>query len=429
MVMTAKSAVRGRQRTGAIAAIVGLSVALFAGCGGDSGGPTALKWFIAIQPGGSIQKVAETCSKQSGGKYEIELELLPTDASQQREQLVRRLGAEDSSIDLVGMDVVWTAEFANAGWIRKWDEADAKPVTKDVFPPVVETASFEGNLYGAPFNTNTELLWYRKDMVPKPPETWDEMIDMAEEIGPGKGGTIEVQANRYEGFTVWANAMIESAGGQVLKSPTEVSLEEGPTTAGITPMGRLARSSAAATNLSTSDEDTARLGFEAGSAFMVNYTFAYGSAKENAPDVARQMGAARYPGIDKGTESKPPLGGFNLGVSEFSENPELAFDAAKCLSAPEQQLTVTELDGLPPPRANLYTDKAVTTAFPGFAKLVRESIETAGPRPVTPAYQDVSIAIQTALHPPDKIDPEDPKPSYDELFDDVEKGVKREGLL
>lgn len=427
--MTAKSAVRGRKRTGAIAAIVGLSVALLVGCGGDSGGPTALKWFIAIQPGGSIQKVAEECSKQSGGKYEIELELLPTDASQQREQLVRRLGAEDSSIDLVGMDVVWTAEFANAGWIRKWGPADAKAVTKDVFPPVIETASFEGNLYGAPFNSNTELLWYRKDMVPEPPETWDEMIDMAEEIGADKGGVVQVQANRYEGFTVWANAMIESAGGQILKSPTEVSLEEEPTTAGIKPMGRLANSSAAPPNMSTSDEDTARLGFEGGSAFMVNYTFAYGSAKENAPDVAKQMGAARYPGIIKGKESKPPLGGFNLGVSQFSEQPELAFEAAKCLTAPKQQLTVTELDGLPPPRSNLYTDKVVTTAFPGFAKLVRESIETAGPRPVSPAYQDVSIAVQTALHPPDKIDPEDPKPTYDELYDDVDKGVKREGLL
>ncbi|MBK5232027.1 MAG: ABC transporter substrate-binding protein [Thermoleophilia bacterium] len=429
--MTAKSAVGGWTRKGAAAgiAIFGLSVALLAGCGGDSGGPVALKWFIAIQPGGSIQEVAETCSKQSGGKYEIELELLPTDASQQREQLVRRLGAKDSSIDLIGMDVVWTAEFANAGWIRKWDPVDEKIVTKDVFPPVIETATFEGDLYGAPFNTNTELLWYRKDMVPKPPETWDEMIDMAEEIGPDEGGTVQVQASRYEGYMVWANAMIESAGAQILKSPTEVSLEEGPTTEALKPMGRLARSSAAPPNMSTSDEDTSRLGFEGGSAFMTNYTFAYGSALENAPDVAKQMGAARYPGVTKGVESKPPLGGFNLGVSEFSEQPDLAFDAAKCLTAPEQQLVVTELDGLPPPRSNLYTNKKVTKAFPGFAPLVRESIESAGPRPVTPAYQDVSIAVQTALHPADKIDLEDTKPNYDELFEDVDKGVKREGLL
>jgi len=426
--MTA-SAVRGWKRIGAAAALVGISVALFAGCGGDDGGGKSLTWFIAIQPGGSVQKVAEKCSADSGGKYDIDLEFLPTDASQQREQLVRRLGAEDSSIDIVGMDVVWTAEFANAGWIRKWSGADAKVVTKDVFPPVIETASFEGDLYGAPFNSNTQLLWYRKDMVPKPPETWDQMIDMAEKIGPDNGGQVQVQSNRYEGFTAWTNAMIESAGTQVLSSPTEVDLAEAPTEAALAPMGRLANSSAAPSNLSTSDEDTARLGFEGGSAFMVNYTFAYGSALANAPDVAKNMGAARYPGINEGEESKPPLGGFNLAVSEFSEQPELAYEAVKCLTAPEQQLTVTELDGLPPPRANLYTDPKVKKAFPGFADLVKESIETAGPRPVTPAYQDVSLAIQAALHPPTQIDAEDPKPSYDKLKDYVERGVKREGLL
>ena len=50
----------------------------------------------------------------------IKPEFLPTDASQQREQLVRRLGAEDSSIDIIGMDVIWTGEFANAGWVEEW---------------------------------------------------------------------------------------------------------------------------------------------------------------------------------------------------------------------------------------------------------------------------------------------------------------------
>ncbi len=402
----------------------------FTGCGGDDGGgPVELKWFIAIQPGGSIQKVAETCSKESGGKYKIALELLPTDASQQREQLVRRLGAEDPSIDLIGMDVVWTAEFANAGWIRPWKGADARAATKGVFPPVVETASFDGELYGAPFNSNTQLLWYRTDLVDKPPETWNQMIEMAEKLGRGDGGTIQLQANRYEGFTVWANAMIESAGTQVLSGPTSVELKEKPTSVALESMGRLSRSSAAPTNLTTSDEDTARLGFETGSAFMVNYTFAYGSAKENAPKVAENMGAARYPGIVEGRESKPPLGGFNLGISSYSKNADLAYEAANCLTAPAQQLVVTELDGLAPARADLYDDPKVKEAFPGFADLVRESIRSAGPRPVTPAYQDVSLSIQSALHPPTKIDPDDVGPSYDELKDKVEKGVKREGLL
>lgn len=421
----------GRRRaclaTVACAAVLGAGI--LSGCGGDEGGPVSLKWFIAIQPGGSIQKVAETCSKESGGKYDIDLELLPTDASQQREQLVRRLGAEDSSIDLIGMDVVWTAEFANAGWIRKWTGADAKEVSRGVFKPVLETASFDGDLYGAPFNSNTQLLWYRKDLVPKPPETWDEMVHMAEKLGPAHGGQIQLQSNKYEGFTVWANAMIESAGTQILSGPDTVDLAEGPTEKALASMGLMANSSAAAPNLTTSDEDTSRLGFEAGAAFLVNYTFAYGSAKENAPDVAKNMGAARYPGVVPGRQSKPPLGGFNLGISSYSKHPELAYDAAKCLTAPKQQLTVTELDGLAPARSGLYDTKVVKKAFPGFAGLVKESIETAGPRPVTPAYQDVSLAVQDALHPPTKIDPDDPGPAYDELKDKVEQGVKREGLL
>ena len=223
--------------------------------------------------------------------------------------------------------------------------------------------------------------------------------------------------------------MLESAGTQVLSRPTEVDLEQDPTEQALAAMGLMANSSAAAPNLTTSDEDTSRLGFEAGAAFMLNYTFAYGSALENAPDVAKDMAAARYPGVIPGRPSKPPLGGFNLGVSSFSENPELAKEAAKCLTAPKQQLTVTELDGLAPARSGLYDTKVVRKAFPGFADLVRESIETAGPRPVTPAYQDVSLAIQSALHPPTKIDPEDPAPAYDELDEKVEQGVKREGLL
>ena len=90
---------------------------------------------------------------------------------------MRRLGAEDSSIDIVGMDVIWTGEFANAGWVEEWTGALKKQVTEKVFPNVIETASFEDKLYAAPFNTNTQLLWYRKDLVKKPPKTWDEMID------------------------------------------------------------------------------------------------------------------------------------------------------------------------------------------------------------------------------------------------------------
>jgi len=421
---------RGTAKALSCLAVLALVAAGLAACGGSSegSGPRELTFFVAIQPGGSIEEVSKRCSEESGGKYTITPEFLPTDASQQREQLVRRLGAEDSSIDIVGMDVIWTGEFANAGWVEKWKGGLKKQVTEKVFPNVIETASFEGDLYAAPFNTNTQLLWYRKDLVPKPPKTWDEMIDQAEKLK--EAGTIQVQANRYEGFMVWANALIESAGTSILSGPETVDLEQGPTEKALAVMGRLANSSAAPPSLSTSDEDSARLGFEAGeSAFMINYTFAFGSAQEEAPEIGKKMGFARFPRVDANKPSKPPLGGFNLAVSSFSKNKDVDFEAAACLADKKSQLTAVELDGLPPSRSDLYTNKAVTKAYPSFAGLVKESIEGAGPRPTSPAYQDVSLAVQRSLHPPDKIDSEDTESIYDELDANLEDAVKREGLL
>ncbi|HEU4461702.1 MAG TPA: ABC transporter substrate-binding protein [Solirubrobacterales bacterium] len=418
--------------TRALICLTGLALAAvgLVACGGgsDASGSRDLTFFVAIQPGGTIEKVSERCSEESNGKYTITPEFLPTDASQQREQLVRRLGAEDSSIDIVGMDVIWTGEFANAGWVEEWTGAEKKAVTENVFPNVIETASFDGKLYAAPFNTNTQLLWYRKDLVKKPPTTWDQMIEEAE--GLKEAGTIQVQANRYEGYMVFVNALIESAGTEILSGPEEVDLEQQPTEKALEVIGKLASGSAAPPSLSTSDEDSARLGFEAGeSAFMTNYTFAYASAQAEAPDIGKVMGFARFPRVEANEPSKPPLGGFNLAVSAFSENKDVAFEAAACLANDVSQKTAVELDGLPPSRSDLYTDKAVTKAYPGFAQLVKESIEASGPRPTTPAYQDVSLAVQRSLHPPDKIDPNDTESIFEELKENVEDAVKREGLL
>jgi multiple sugar transport system substrate-binding protein len=404
-----------------------VAVTLAACGGGDSGGARTLNFFIFNEPGGGPQKVAEECSQQSGGKYDIEFQYLPSRADQQREQLVRRLGAEDDSIDLIGMDIIWTGEFANAGWLAPVPDAIQGPVTEKVFEPMLATSRFRDRLYAVPWWSNTQLLWYRKDKVDQVPETWDDMIEQAEQ----QKTDIEVQANRYEGLVVWTNAMLLSAGGRFLSGPTTMSLEEEPTKRALSIMGRLGTSSAAAPGIDTSNEDSARLAFEAGTAnFMVNYPFVYASAKDNAPDVFKNIGAAKYPKVDAGRDSRPPLGGINIGVSAFSDKQDIAWEAVQCLIKPENQLTIAELGGLPPVREDLYDKPEIDKIYPGFADQIRESIATAGPRPSeSPAYQDLSLAIQRGVHPVTEIDPQDPEETYQNLRDLVEQAIKREGLL
>jgi multiple sugar transport system substrate-binding protein len=401
-------------------------------CGGGSGSGrgTQLSWFVGNQPGGAVQALAKTCSQQSGGRYSINVSLLPNASDQQREQLVRRLGANDSSLDLLGLDVVWTGEFANAGWIRPVPAATAKVVSKNVFGSVLQTARFKNRLYTVPIWSNTQLLWYRKDRSPKPPTTWDQMIAAGEKLGRSKG-QIQVQANRYEGLVVLVNQLIESAGTHILAGPKKIQLDKAPTERALAILGRLSRSSDAPSNLTTSTEDTARMGFEDGSsAFMVNYPFVYTSAKSNAPAVFKQMRAAVLPRVDANRPSAPPIGGINLGVSSYSKHAALAFEAARCLSRPANQLKVTELEGLPPVRSDLYDSPQIKKAYPGFGNLIRQSIENAAPRPSeSPAYQDLSLAIQRAVHPTTGIDPNNVDPTYNNLRSLVLEAIDRKGLL
>jgi multiple sugar transport system substrate-binding protein len=432
-----------RARRGFIAtAVVAVAVTL-AACGSDTSstnGPVTLRWFIFNEQSGAPPKIAQRCSQQSGGRYTIKFELLPSQADQQREQLVRRLGAQDSTMDLLGMDVVWTGEFANAGWLRPVPAAEAKAVSENVFQSVLATARFKNRLYTVPIWSNTQLLWYRRDRVRNPPKTWNEMIDQGERLGPGRG-RIEVQANRYEGLVVLANQLIESAGTSILSGPTTEKLDKAPTERALHILGRLSHSKVAAPDLTTSTEDTARLGFEgptddpdgpqSTASFMINYPYVYPSAKSNRPNtVFPHIAAAKYPQVDPDKPSKPPIGGINIGVSAYSKHPQLAFEAVRCLVKPENQLEVATLGGLPPVRADLYDRPAIEKIYPGFANLIRTSIQDAAPRPsISPAYQDLSLAIQRALHPTTKIDPSNVEPTYDELRDKVRQAIKREGLL
>jgi multiple sugar transport system substrate-binding protein len=408
------------------------SVLVMAACGSNSGGSgkATLNWFIFNEPSGGVQAAAKKCSAASGGRYNIKFQYLPSQADSQREQLVRRLGAKDSTLDLLGLDVVWTGEFANAGWVKEVPAADQAALTQGDFESVLNSARFEKKLYAVPIWSNTQLLWYRKDRVPQAPKTWDEMLQMAEKIGPAKG-QIQVQANKYEGLVVWANAMIASAGTSILAGPDKIALDEKKTELALSKMGALATSPVHAPNIDTSNEDSARLGFESGSSsFMINYPFVYPSAKTNAPAVFKQMAAAKYPQVDPNLPSKPPLGGINVAVSSYSKHQAQAFEAIKCLVQPENQLTIAKAGGLPPVRADVYDRKEINDVYPGFANLIKSSIQDAAPRPSeSPAYQDLSLAIQSAIHPVTGIDPKNPKSTYDNLKSQVQDAIDRKGLL
>lgn len=384
-----------------------------------------LNWYVFDEPSGAFAAAARRCAEASDAAYRVAFKPLPADADQQREQLVRRLAAADSDIDLIGMDVIWTAEFAQAGWILPWPDALAETVSDGRIGAAVDSVTYAGRLWAAPFTSNAQLLWYRTDRVPVPPRTWDEMIDMAESIG--EGGRIQAQGERYEGLTVFFVSLLASAGGTVLdEDGAAPALADAPTREALRILHRLAVSPASAPSLAGAREDQTRMAFESGnSSFMLNYTYVWPSARANAPEVAEHMGWARWPGVLPGRPSRVTVGGINLAVGAFSRYPELALRAAACIASEDSQRLAAELGGMPPTSVALYDDLGVRATFP-FADLLRETLSDAVQRPQTPLYNDVSLAISRSLHPLSAIEPER---DAVRLRAAVQRALRSEGLL
>ena len=401
---------RGRslRRRAAVVSVPVLLAAGLAACSSASAAnaPVTLNYWSFPDHSGAIQQAVDTCSAASGGKYKVVYNQLPLDADSQRQQIVRRLAAHDSSMDILGLDVTWEAETAQAGWILPWTGADKAAAVKDTLPTMLQTATWNGQLYAVPYNTNTQLLWYRSDLVPNPPTTWDEMISDAEQLAKeGKPHYIEIQGAQYEGATVWFNSLVASAGGSVLNASSTAPSLGAPGLKALQIMSQLANSSAADPSLSVQQEDQNRLAMEDGSAaFELNYPFVYPSMQMDNPQLFKHFKWALYPRVLPNVPSHVTIGGIDLAVSAYSTHPDLARQAILCLRDRPNQILAAVKGGLPPTLMSLYTDPSFVKAYP-FAAAIKQALLSASVRPKTPFYQNVSIVISHAVSPPIGINP------------------------
>ena len=382
-------------------AAAALASTTLAACG-SSGGKPQLIWYTNPDNGGQAA-LAKACSTS---QYTITTQTLPQDATQQRVQLARRLNAHDSSIDLMSLDPAYTAELANAGYLATIPAALQASLKAQSFKGAVDASSWNGKLAVAPFWSNTQVLWYHKSVAQKAgldmsqPVTWDQIIDAAVKTHTKIG----VQANKYEGYAVWINALIMSAGGNIATDLTkgddatiDVDSTAGREAAAV--IQKLAHSSAAAPDLSIAQEGQSESTFaSAAGSFLVNWTYIYSA---HSKTMGADLGYARYPETVAGTPSRPPYGGIGIGVSKYSQHIDLDMAAVKCLTSPTSQGKYAVAEGNMPASAAGYAYPALQKAYPAdLLKLFQESVDAAGPRPATPYWSDISGALLSTWHPP-----------------------------
>nr|WP_246541152.1 extracellular solute-binding protein [Mycobacterium spongiae] len=448
-----------------------------AACGyggwGRSGG-LVISLYTPASDSATFTAIAERCTERLDNRFTIEHFSLAKSPDDQRLQLARRLTGNDRTLDVMAMDVVWTAEFAEAGWALPLSadpagqaETDA---TFDTLPGPLATARWKHELYAAPVTTNTQLLWYRADLVGKPPSDWNAMVADATRLhAAGEPSWIAVQANQGEGLVVWFNTLLASAGGSVLSEDGKhVTLIDTPahraaTVAALRIMKSVAIAPGADPSITRSDEGTARLAVEQGKAALeVNWPYVLASMLENAvkggvpflplnriPELAgsindvgtfaptdeqfrvayaasqKVFGFAPYPGVAPGRTAKVTIGGLNLAVAKTTRHRAEAFEAVRCLRDLQNQKYVSLEGGLPAVRASLYSDPQFQAKYP-MHSIIRRQLTDAAVRPATPVYQALSIRLAAALSPVTEIDPES---TADELAAQAQQAIDGRGLL
>ena len=431
------------RRCTAVAAVLAASVTVgpaLAACGSSNsaaGGKPTLTWYINPDGGGSDPtkkgqaQIAKECTDAAGGKYAIRVQLLPNSASDQRQQLLRRLAAGDSGIDLMSIDPVFVAEFAEAKFLAPVPQDMADGFTKDTVNAAVEASKWKGRLVAVPFWANTQLLWYRKSVAQAAgldmtkPVTWTQLINAAR----SQKKTIGVQASRYEGYVVWINALISGAGGKIVLNPgataerVKLGLETPAGRTASTVIQQVARTGVGGPALSSTTETEALNLFSdsATSGFLVNWPYTWAALPTNGVKFIKDIGWAKYPETVAGKSSQPPFGGIELGVGAFSMHPDLAYDAAKCIASPAHQKLYMLGTGNPAANKTVYDDPAIIKQLP-MAALIRQSLEDAAPRPQSQYYGDISTGLQREFSPPNSVNPGSTPAAATDLITSVLKG-------
>ncbi|MDP8939738.1 MAG: ABC transporter substrate-binding protein [Actinomycetota bacterium] len=390
------------------AGLAGAALLGAAGCsGGDEeqgGGVTNLVFSFGPDPSGNLQEVISRFNEEYQGEIQVEYREMPSDTGEYFNQLRTELQAGASPIDVIGGDVIWPAALAANGWILPLSDRFTQQMRDRFVDAAIQSVTYNGDIWGMPFFTDAGLMYYRSDLLEEagfsnPPETWDELKDMAletkEKTGTENGFVF--QGAEYEGGVVDGLEYIWTHGGEVLqtKEQQDVVANNPDAIAGLRTERSMIEDGVAPVAVTIYKEPETHAIFLNGDAvFCRNWPYMYGLAGDPAASqiTTDQLGIAPMPHAP-GQQTASGLGGWNLYLNAASEDKaDAAWEFMTFAASPEiARFRAIEAGFLPPLQA-LYEEQSIIEKVP-VASFARQALDNARPRPVSPFYSDLSIVM------------------------------------
>jgi multiple sugar transport system substrate-binding protein len=358
---------------------------------------------VIILSGSTLGREGEILARQIG-RFEranpgvhVRVQETPDDATQRHQLYVQWLNARVGRPDVLQLDVVWTAEFAAAGWLAPLDRF--APAASDFFPATIDANRWRGSLYALPWFVDVGMLYRRTDLIPVAPATiaaLNEQARAAKESGAVRHGVVW-QGARYEGLVTVFLEFLGAFGGSIITPDGIVMVDDPAGIRALTAMRDQIRNGLAPPDVLTWHEEECRFAFQNGTAaFMRNWPYAVSAMQDADSRVKGRFAISPMPAA--GGRRTAALGGAQLAISAWSKHPDLAYRLIAFLTDAEQMLERAAVAGQYPARRSVYASDRLRAPLPFDAATVRQVIEAAAARPVTPVYARLSEELQIALH-------------------------------
>ena len=384
-------------RIALISVLVSLSVL------GSAAAETQLR-FVAWKPQPPLlwtQIIAEFERRNPGAK--VVTEMGPQSSTDLHDLVSQKLRNRDPNMDVFLMDVIWPAEFASAGWALPLDRWFSPAEQKRFLPAPVLANTYRGRIYGVPLFIDAGMLYYRKDLLEKydlpAPRTWPELAGQAKAILAREGDPhltgFSAQFKQYEGLVCNMLEYILGNGGALWEEAQLQSALDGPKSKEAVRFVRDQVIGAIAHRgvLAYQESESLALFAQGRAIFHRNWPYAWTVSNDPAVSkVAGRIGVAPLPAF-AGHGSVSTLGGWQVAISRFTRQPELAWKFVSFLTAGETQKRLALFMGRAPTRTQLYEDPEILRKNPQF-KFQLEIFMQAVPRPRTPVYAPLSNIMQ-----------------------------------
>ncbi len=399
---TVRSRLSLRGRRAALLALGGIALAV-AGCGGASKTstktvPASAKQTISFSLNGlgtegEYTKRQVAAFEKANPNIHVEVLIFSPNSTVYLEQLEHRFIAGSSSPDLLESDVTYPAKFAKAGWIKSL--SSFHPETGKFFPTQVQSGVYKGTVYAIPWFDNPEGLFYRTDLIPKPPESPEELVADAKKAmseHPELKEGLAFEGHKYEGAITSFLTVAAGFGGKL----TTTSIDSEANVAALNWLHEALYVNKISTTAVTGWEE-GQVGEEFTSGhtpFAINYPFVASVAEEGGP-AKGHVGYIPFPPKKPGGKPGAALGGEMLAINANSSHSAAAYKLIEYLTTSSVQVSRAVATGDPPALPSAYTP-ALYSKAPIFEK-VKVLNGYAEPRPVSPEYLKISEILQEAF--------------------------------